>query len=149
MVGRRRIPWLGDQESSPIRNGGCEEYKVARNGERRTPYRAPIHTGRRYTKSSEFPLIRNGGDGSVHPLPMRHKNNARNIEETSPPPQQSAQNDNPDLKITRNDGAKKKIKIWETPATAGQSTEIPPDTRKLWRILQIKKKAQDGITEII
>ena len=30
-VGRRRIPWSDDQESEPLRNGGCSEHDAVRN----------------------------------------------------------------------------------------------------------------------
>ena len=37
--------------------------------------------GRAGTNTPELPMLRNGGDGSIYPLPTRDANNARNMQE--------------------------------------------------------------------
>ena len=120
---------------------------------------------RRKMSTSEFLLICKGSDSSVHPPPMRHENNARNIPEQSTtrndrtkwptPATVGAKNNNQDSEstrnggatkndyvseVTRNSGTKKKFKSWKSPARMGQSTKLNSNTRKLWRFFANQEK---------
>ena len=103
-------------------------------------------------KTSKFPLIHNGGDGSVHPPPMRHKNHTRNggtkikSEVEKSPRNVGATRDCIDWTDTRNGGLDKANQEFKGARNGSLTTdhedskhtrnggfvrELTPDTRKL------------------